>query len=275
MSMDGMGEKLTEMILSAPLEFLEFGRVHYPPGGRCGPRPQHMFQLVLLLQGSAHIEAGDMNCTVPAGHVALQRPAPREYFQFSETTDTVHTWLMFAVGANSPLERALAAAPRVLPVSPRLADLVDEGDRLGGSTDPFTAALRVQLARAVLLEYMRGVHEGSGPARHHPQAVLRALAHIERHYRAVTGLEELCEVAHVTPGHLIRLFRRHLGTTPVAYLWGTRIQRATQLIVNSGLRMAEVADQTGFQSPAHLSRAIKQRHGVSPRTLRAMAQGAS
>ncbi len=86
--------------------------------------------------------------------------------------------------------------------------------------------------------------------------------------RSRSTLVDLAAAAHVTPSHLVRLSREHLGVTPVALLWETRVRRGLDLLKNTGLTVAEVADQCGFASPFHFSRRVKQATGKPPRELR-------
>jgi AraC family transcriptional regulator of arabinose operon len=271
-SMSDRRENLSEMLQALDFATIQFGRATYGPGGRCGPRVQHMYQLVVLLEGSARIRVDADTYHLPVEHVALQRPGHEEHFVFAPDTDTTHTWLMFLPLSCPDLTVRLDALPQLMPVTACLAALVDQGERIGPADDPLADALRVQLTRAALVEVFRlaGVVQGAGPR--HPPPVARALAHIEAHYRDIAGLDELCDRACVTRGHLVRLFRRHLDTTPMACLWAVRVRRATELLLHSGLRVGEVAEQCGFQTAAHLSRTVRERHGLSPRDLRARAR---
>ncbi|WP_323766928.1 GlxA family transcriptional regulator [Marinovum sp.] len=79
---------------------------------------------------------------------------------------------------------------------------------------------------------------------------------------------ELLEDIPMSARQLERLFRRHLGTSPISHYLGIRLDAAHQLVTQTDLDLHEVALATGFGSRAYLSRKLKQRYGATPCELR-------
>jgi AraC family transcriptional regulator of arabinose operon len=249
-----------------------FGEVRYEPGGTCGPRVQQEYQLVLIQEGWADIDIDGRTFRLEKGHVSFHLPGRREHFVFAGTRPTLHSWCAVQPEGLSPqLEEAFATAPRTRPISRRLEAAVAAGLALGFSGDAVVEALRRKLGEAALLEYLLDAAPGHAHEALLPEPVRRARRHMDLHWGEPIDLDVLGERAHVTPSHLVRLFRQHLGTTPMRYLWDVRLRRARQLITGTGLPMADIAWQCGFKTPAHFARAIKERYGVSPRGLRQQA----
>jgi AraC family transcriptional regulator of arabinose operon len=94
---------------------------------------------------------------------------------------------------------------------------------------------------------------------------------IHRHYPEEVSLNRLALVASVTPEHLIRLFNKHLGVTPIQYLWQHRIDRGLHLLRNTGLSVGEIAEQCGFKTSYHFTRSIKQATGRAPTEIRKLS----
>jgi AraC-like DNA-binding protein len=69
-------------------------------------------------------------------------------------------------------------------------------------------------------------------------------------------------------------FKELVGETPLEYLTGWRMQKATALLRNNGKKLSEVAKAVGYNSDAAFSKAFKRNMGMAPReyerTLRAM-----
>ena len=86
--------------------------------------------------------------------------------------------------------------------------------------------------------------------------------------RMPIGLEYLAAAAHVSAEHLVRLFRRDLGLTPSRYLWQLRLRAGIHLLGHSTLPVAEIAHRSGFQTPSHFSRAIREATRLRPGELR-------
>lgn len=77
-------------------------------------------------------------------------------------------------------------------------------------------------------------------------------------------LEDLAAVCGRDKFHVIRTFRRALGTTPHAYIVEARVFRAAQLL-RSGEPAAEVAFEVGFVDQSHLIRYFKRHVGTTPK----------
>jgi methylphosphotriester-DNA--protein-cysteine methyltransferase len=73
----------------------------------------------------------------------------------------------------------------------------------------------------------------------------------------------------MSPSHFHRLFRRHTGTTPSAYLALCRVRRAQELLRRGDRSVLQIAYESGFASPAAFYRAFARLTGASPAAFRA------
>jgi AraC family transcriptional regulator len=81
------------------------------------------------------------------------------------------------------------------------------------------------------------------------------------------GLEELAQIAQMSPAYFSRLFKQSTGLAPHQYLIQCRVHRAKQLLIQ-GNAIAEVAYKVGFANQAHLNYHFKRLLGVTPKTVR-------
>lgn len=249
-----------------------FGSVFYNPRSSFGPREQLDFQLVLLHEGEAVITVDDGQFLLPARYVALLKPGRRERFEFARETRTHHSWCAVAPASVDPaLARQLESAPALLPLTTRMAQLIEIG--LGGpeSGDPVsesgaTGGWFDSLGETCLRTYL--LEAGSGAKTPVPEPLARAKAALETRFAEPLSVESLAAIASVSPHHLVRLFARHFKTTPARMLWKLRLERGIQMLADTGLTVAEIAYRVGFQNPFHFSRKVKQATGASPREWR-------
>jgi len=74
----------------------------------------------------------------------------------------------------------------------------------------------------------------------------------------------------VSEAHLSRLFRGE-GQSVMRYVWESRLAVAADMLKRGGrgdkgrLQISDIAYRCGFSTPAHFSRAFRDRYGVSPR----------
>jgi len=105
----------------------------------------------------------------------------------------------------------------------------------------------------------------------HPATLRRAIAFIDEHAQRDVSTAEIAAAAHVSIRALQLAFRRHLGTSPVAYLRRVRLDHAHQDLVAAdptGQTVIAIAYRWGFHSSSRFAHYYKQAYGVSPsRTL--------
>ena len=82
------------------------------------------------------------------------------------------------------------------------------------------------------------------------------------------ALETLAMEIHVSPHHLIRLFRKDLQTTPHQFWDRLRIEYAQSRIRQPDIRIKEVAIDLGFKHLSHFSKWFKQHAGKTPQSAR-------
>ncbi|WP_308405175.1 helix-turn-helix transcriptional regulator [Streptomyces sp. B93] len=79
---------------------------------------------------------------------------------------------------------------------------------------------------------------------------------------------EIAAAAHVTVRALQYAFRRHLGTTPLAYLRRTRLAHAHRDLQAAdplgGATVADIAARWGFAHPGRFAALYRDAYGTSP-----------
>lgn len=105
--------------------------------------------------------------------------------------------------------------------------------------------------------------------------VSRALALIELGALDEAGVEDLADRLGVGERQLRRLFRQHLGASPVAVAQTRRVLLAQQLLNETSLSMAEIAFAAGFGSVRRFNEAFRVLFGRAPGHLRRMDERAA
>jgi len=166
------------------------------------------------------------------------------------------------------LAEACQRAAPVLPVSRRFDQIMEVGLSLPLTGGTQAHALIDALGLAALQAYLFTDTRQERRATDEPDALRRALAWLGQEGSETVDLRILAKAAGVSPAQLVKLFKRHLGTTPLRYVWETRTRRGAQLLRETGLTVGEVAFRCGFHTPFHFSRWMKQLYGVSPKEFR-------
>lgn len=102
----------------------------------------------------------------------------------------------------------------------------------------------------------------------HP-AVRRAKQMLDGTLKYPWTLEELSGRANLNKSYLIRLFKAHLGASPMQYLMAARLDAAASRLMRSDEPIGAIARSVGLDEPAHFARLFKRRFGCSATAYRA------
>ncbi|GAB7037241.1 MULTISPECIES: helix-turn-helix transcriptional regulator [Catenuloplanes] len=101
----------------------------------------------------------------------------------------------------------------------------------------------------------------------HPAALRRAIAYIESGAHLTISLADIADAAHVSMRALRLAFRRHLDTTPVAYLRRVRLAHAHRDLFHAApgtVGVAEIAARWGFAGLGRFTDRYHAAYGCTP-----------
>lgn len=99
------------------------------------------------------------------------------------------------------------------------------------------------------------------------ERIIGAKRFIDRHYGDSINLDSVCNEAHVSKYHFIRLFKTYYGRTPHQYLMEVRIAKAKELI-SHGMTVRGACFAVGYDSMTSFSALFKKVTGQAPLRIR-------
>lgn len=241
--------------------------VLHPSGSQIGPRYQGNVQLMLVHAGAMVVRIDDRDpYTVPAGRMCLLMPGHTEVIEFTAGADTRQTFVRGELDELTPqMRRWLESVRPTRPLSSALTYLAREA--LTSEQTRLTAqgALVDALATALLWRFIAEFENFPAAL---PAPIEAARLFIHRNVDADIDLTQVATAAAVSPEHLVRLFREHMDTTPMRYVWDRRVTLGVELLTSTGLTVGSVAARSGFKTSFHFARKIKEATGLSPTALR-------
>ena len=105
-----------------------------------------------------------------------------------------------------------------------------------------------------------------------PNELRNSIGYMEDNFETPIALENIAEISGYSVSHLEKLFRDHLGCSPLYYLNKLRLERSKQLLAATEFSLADIAVQTGFKNDRSLMYLFKKRFGMSPTEFRKKAK---
>ncbi|MDN3015751.1 response regulator [Paenibacillus sp. BSR1-1] len=96
----------------------------------------------------------------------------------------------------------------------------------------------------------------------------RVLHYIEKTPLDQITLKDAAESVHMNPSYLSQLFKQQLNKKFVDYITELRIEESKRLLLNTSLRMSEIAERVGYSDLAYFSNNFKRIIGYSPSEFR-------
>jgi transcriptional regulator GlxA family with amidase domain len=140
--------------------------------------------------------------------------------------------------------------------------------------------LGAEIARAVakkMVVYYRrpgGQSQFSAMLELEPQSdrIQKTLAHARAHLREPLSVEDLADVAHLSPRQFSRAFKAETGQSPAQAVENLRVEAARTMIDAGELALGVVAREAGFGDPERMRRAFLRTLGQPPQSIRRSAR---
>lgn len=245
-----------------------FGEAIYPAGGVYGPLRDRYVTLLIIHEGKAKIICDDEETVLSARSCGFFRNERSISMEYVEGRHTRVSWCEgYAGDISESLVLRLRSLSNRIPLPQRIETIQRLGVELGAGSSSNLNQLRNALGNSIFLAYF---HEAqmSEQERLTPRSVQRARFYIDENYEKEITVDRLAALVGVTPQHLVSSFRKHIGVTPVRYLWQVRASRGHSLLLQTPLPISDIAYQCGYKNPFHFSRQISDQFGLSPRQVR-------
>jgi AraC family transcriptional regulator len=246
------------------------GEVNY----RGGPRQHLLYYFTDPLHSTVTTNGETRTFSYRAGEIRFTPAGHSVAFSWTNAVRLLilglEPWLLEGIAAELGAAIAFDPAlnfrklPRTHPISLLVRQLEGELGATAGAT-----IMAESLARAIGVSVLREFAHLPTPRPAEsapPVAVLRTVELMRRRLAGSLSLEEMAQLAGVSPFHFARLFKTATGHPPHEYLIRLRVDHAQEMIARHGrtLTMAAIAQESGFADQSHMARHFRRVLGVTP-----------
>lgn len=142
-------------------------------------------------------------------------------------------------------------------------------------SDELTAKLKLKAEMSMLISYYLD-SVGQGEILLNPSTNLTQLGnileYIDENLSEGLTIQGLAKTFFLHPNSLARLFKAHIGSSPMQYLHLKTIDKAKHLLSSTDLSINEVASAVGFKDQFYFSKYFKKSVGFTPSEYRVITQ---
>lgn len=118
-----------------------------------------------------------------------------------------------------------------------------------------------------IAEIIECIHEEDSQ---YTPVVRQIISEVQHNYREDMNLKTLAYKYHMNASYLGQIFQKEAGCSFAQYLSNTKNSIAKDLILNTNMKINDIARQVGYTDISYFYRKFKQCYGVSPASLRNM-----
>lgn len=239
------------------------GRYRVPRGYRELREPRNFIQFYWGVEGRGIFTAAGKEFVMRAGDIFIYMPMEAHIFRAADDV-WEYRWLTMDGDGGPRALRDFGFGGGVFPAAPCPSELFLKLKSLIQRPGPFAQ----RMACAAVFEILAAA--GGGAADKSPESHAAGCAGIiaDEYSDPDLSVAGLAERLGVSRFSLCAAFKEEFGIGPAEYIASVRIQKALSLLKETDLRVAEIADATGFRDPNYLTKRIKTATGQSPLKFR-------
>ena len=131
----------------------------------------------------------------------------------------------------------------------------------------------LNLLVAEILRYYAGQRNEMDRMVYHNVIRLRpVIEYISEHYAEKIYIETLADIIGVSPDYFTKMFKDSIGTTPIDYINGVKVNHSLRLLTMTDTPVNEIAEKVGFSGPNYFHKIFKSYMVTSPLAYRKAAE---
>ncbi|WP_230986708.1 AraC family transcriptional regulator [Cohnella fermenti] len=261
-----------------PLSVLFAGESQTRPEHKVGPKVVDYYLLHHVISGRGVFVSGERRDELGAGQSFLIHPGRLVSYESDRDEPWRYRWLAFSGPLADELVRQAGLPPEApvadtgaSPAPSACFEAIFEAFRLKRGSASLFAAGQLHLLLAELKEAQ--AEERPAPLRpesHGEELVRRVIGYLSTQYPEAVTIESMSESLGYNRAYLSRVFKRHTGLTPIAFLTRTRIDHGRRLLrERPELTVEQIASSVGYPDALYFSKQFRKRCGETPTEYRA------
>lgn len=127
--------------------------------------------------------------------------------------------------------------------------------------------LFVLLSRALKMEWENSIKNKSPKLK---ELIGISINYIHNNFERDISLGDIAKFVFLSPSYFTRAFKEETGMSPISYLLKVRIERAKELLSDTGLKISDIALSVGFSNQQRFNEMFKKYTSITPLQYRKM-----
>ncbi|OHB49660.1 MAG: hypothetical protein A2Y10_05750 [Planctomycetes bacterium GWF2_41_51] len=198
-------------------------------------------------------------------------PQSPHFYQSDTSNPLEHIFIIFT-GCEASLlfEQSTLASKYVIDVASQSETLyiLRAIMKTGIEKAPFSQQISCNLLRILMLRQAANINFSTSDFSQSKETYQRCKKYIDDNFTKIFSSSEVANACAVNIRYMARLFRQYGKIKPHEYIMNLKMNKASAILLTSGLSVNEIGYSLGFNDPYHFSRVFKRFHGLAPKMYR-------
>lgn len=231
----------------------------------CRPNGRNDYQIIYVTDGHLIIETKSGQKKVKKGNIIVFEPKVKQHYYTDDTVLTGYNWIHFTgtkakeIMDMANLKTGIYSIDDFDIFSSKCCEIIEEMQK----NDKICNIKISGTAISLIGEISKKLYSTNIPDK-----FTDVIARMENDKANGTKIEEYASMCNLSTGHFIKLFKEKYGITPANYRLKLLIDKSRILLIDSDLKISDIADKCGFDDALYFSRIFKKTIGLSPENYR-------
>lgn len=232
--------------------------------------PLYLFQYTVSGLGEVKID-GQVHRVGPGFAFMVDIPSAHRYYLPKESEEWEFYFILFR---PNKIEKEWQ---EVIDMLGRIPKLQEDSSPIQFLKSTYSAAVKNQItdgfrASSIVYQFMMELYRyGKGyeqVVKEWPEKITQAVRMLNEEYRSLQSLEVIAERVQLSKYHFSRMFKKHIGFTPMEYITKVRMEKAITLLRTTDYPIEEIAEQVGYTSSSYFIKVFRSWVWFSPGEFR-------
>ncbi|MDR6550048.1 AraC family transcriptional regulator [Paenibacillus qinlingensis] len=223
--------------------------------------------LLYMVKGNIRVQTGELDTSMAPGECIIFTPHLPFYFESAGDQELVYVWVHFSGNSADEVLKSCGLPTGKVYYLSGMEEIIQTFQslfRVFSQRDLFLQLDASQYVISLLVFIGRNVQKSKLSSTNLTNRIESSLRFIHENFHHPLTLQQLADMEHLSVSHYRTVFTESLGMSPYEYILLQRMNRACDLLRNSRLSCADIAEMIGYQDQRYFSRLFKIKTGMTP-----------
>lgn len=230
------------------------------------------YHILYIAEGCCYVTENNTVLEAPAGSIIIYRPKEPQQYKFSGKIKSISYYIHFSgTGCEDLINRFSMSAGRIFHIGrsskleTTMANMIEDFHLKKPFYEQFCHAHLMRILSIIGTKIYSIENSGESILNN---KIIEIMKIMHNEYAENKSVSYYADIFGLSESRFTHIFKEYAKVSPNKYILSIKIMKAKELLYNTDLSMAQIADLVGIVDQNYFSRLFKQYVGISPKAYR-------